>query len=136
MQNEQQSDLPEELVNAIKRADKPVDLITAKTDREIAALASAHFAAREMPNRRLRPAWAAVAAAVVIAVTFVITGEPEQQAEYSLYADVDGSGQIDIGDVLMLARDTDSFTQEQLDAFAMSIVSLKASSLNTSGDAS
>ena len=61
----------------------------------------------------------------LIAVLAVQLGGPMIRDERSLYADVDGSGRIDIADVLALARaDGPDVTQADLDAFAMRVVSL------------
>ena len=119
---EPDSQLPEELVEALKDSERPVALITARVDREIDALASAHFADRRQ-RRRNWPAWAA-AASVLLAVVLSTTYNSEAPAPVALYTDIDGSGSIDIADVLAAAHSGQGFTQEELDAFAMSLVAL------------
>ncbi|MDJ0939163.1 MAG: hypothetical protein QNJ00_05325 [Woeseiaceae bacterium] len=117
------NDLPPELIRALKARELPTDVITARVDREVAALAAEHFAAPS--RRRQRPAWFAAAAAAIVAVVIVL--QLDQSAVLTrddLYTDVDGSGQIDIADVLALARDGQDIPAEDLDAFAASVVAL------------
>ncbi len=117
--------LPDELVAELKKADKPGSLITAKVDRSIANLAREQFESRPERRRRMAPAWYAVAATVLLAVLVLPVTNRLVMDDDGLYTDVDNSGQIDIADVLTLARRSDGkITQEQLDAFAMQIVSL------------
>lgn len=117
--------LPDELVAELKKADKPGPLITARVDRTIANLAREQFAARPEKRRRVAPAWYAVAAAVLLAVLVLPLTSRFGTVDDGLYADVDNSGQIDIADVLTLARRSGGeVTQAELDAFAMKIVSL------------
>lgn len=124
--------LPDELVAELKTADKLGPLITAKVDRSIANLAREQFAARPERRRRVAPAWYAVAATVVLAVLVLPFSNRLGTDDGALYADVDHSGQIDIADVLTLARRSDGkVSQAELDAFAMKVVSL-----TDTGDAS
>ena len=117
--------LPDELVAELKKADKPGSLITAKVDRSIANLAREQFESRPEKRRRMAPAWYAVAATVLLAVLVLPVTNRLVMDDDGLYTDVDDSGQIDIADVLTLARRSDGeITQEELDAFAMQIVSL------------
>lgn len=123
-QDDRPDDLPEALVAELKRVDKPTPIITAKVDRTIAGLARTHFAARR-ESRRVRPAWFAIAATVILAVFFVQTVDRVNNGDVDLYSDVDGSGQIDIADVLALARNGDQTTSDAaLTAFAKRVVSL------------
>ena len=117
--------LPDELVAELRKADKPGSLITAKVDRSIANLAREQFESRPEKRRRMAPAWYAVAATVLLAVLVLPVTNRLVMDDDGLYTDVDNSGQIDIADVLTLARRSDGeITQEELDAFAMQIVSL------------
>lgn len=117
--------LPDELVAELKKADKPGSLITAKVDRSVLNLAREQFASRPEKRRRVAPAWYAVAATVLLAVIVVPLTNRLGTVDDGLYADVDNSGQIDIADVLTLARRSDGeVTQAELDAFAMKVVSL------------
>lgn len=117
-------ELPEALITELRRADKPAPIITAKVDRKIGGLARAQFSARR-ESRRVMPAWFAVAATMILAVFLVqVLDEPDVR-DAALYSDVDGSGQIDIADVLALARRNDQATADAaLTAFAMRVVSL------------
>ena len=117
--------LPDELIAELKKADKPGPLITAKVDRSIANLAREQFASRPERRRRVAPAWYAVAATVVLAVLVLPLTNRLGTDDDALYADVDNSGQIDIADVLTLARRSDGkVSQAELDAFAMRVVAL------------
>jgi hypothetical protein len=131
-ENEQFEDLPQSLIAELKATEQVVPLITARVDREVAGLAADHFASRRK-RAWAHPAWAAIAATILVAILAtqfvgVDTAPPE-----AVYADVDGSGQIDIADVLALARtrNPEQITQAELDAFAMRVVSL-----SSGGDAS
>jgi len=131
-ENEQADSLPQPLVDKLKSTDQALPLITARVDRDISAMARNHFSSRRRSAWKPRPAWAAMAATVLLAVLFVQLqnrGTPDTAA---MYPDVDRSGRVDIADVLALARtQPGKSSQAELDAFAMRIVSLKRT-----GDAS
>lgn len=117
--------LPDELVAELRKTDRPGSLITAKVDRWIAHLAREQFESRPEKRRRVAPAWYAVAATVLLAVIVLPLNSRFGTVDDGLYADVDNSGQIDIADVLTLARRSDGeVTQAELDAFAMKVVAL------------
>jgi hypothetical protein len=117
--------LPEDLLAELEKADRPGSLITAKVDRSIASMAHEQFSSRPEKRRRAAPAWLAVAATILLAVLVIPVSNRLGPDVDGLYTDVDGSGQIDIADVLVLARRKDSkLSQAELDAFAMQIVSL------------
>ena len=117
--NDDLPELPDALVEALKEESTP--LITSRVDRHIEAHARRAFKSRKVvrPIRKHRiTRWAAIAASVVAAV--IVIGDMRQPR--ALYADHDNSGQIDIADVLAVARE--GYDQEQLDAFALQVVSL------------
>ena len=117
--------LPESLVSDLRRADEPGAMITSKVDRAMADMALEHFAARPVRRRRAAPVWLAAAATLVLAVFILQTQQQPDPPLTGYYADIDGSGQIDIADVLALARRGDQApTQAELDAFAMRVVAL------------
>lgn len=126
-ENEKSEQLPNTLIDQLKSADQPGSLITSRVDREILKLAEAQFSSRRSVWQR-RPAWAAIAATVLIMFFVVQLREPTAVDGGLIYADVDHSGRIDIADVLAIARTRDrgEKTQAELDAFAMRIVSLAA----------
>lgn len=132
-ENEQFDDLPQSLIDELKAHENSVPLITARADRQVASTARQHFSLRRNPVWKSRPAWAAVAATILVAVLVTQLGDPVVSQQDGLYADIDNSGQIDIADVLALARsrDAEQITQAELDTFAMRIVSL-----SSGGDAS
>lgn len=126
--------LPEELIKALQAADDELPLITARVDREILQMAEAQFAERRPSRRMARPAWMAVAASLLLAVFVFNAREPSSVRQEGLYSDIDGSGRVDIADVLAAARAaaaSGKFSQAEIDAFAKQIVSL-----NPVGDAS
>ena len=125
-EEEQFEDLPRSLIEELKSADQPMPMITARVDREISQMARAHFSMRRQPARLPRPAWAAIAATLLITVLVAHWQVPPEQG--AIYADIDRSGRIDIADVLALARSQESGERSQadLDAFALRIVSLKS----------
>ena len=117
--NDDLPELPDALVDALK--EEPTPLITSRVDRHIEAQVRRAFKSRKAANpiRKHRiTRWGAIAASVVAAV--IVIGDMRQPR--ALYADHDNSGQIDIADVLALARE--GYDQEQLDAFALQVVSL------------
>ena len=123
-------DLPAALVEALKREDEALPVITAQVDRRMAELAREQFANRKAPSAIPKTAWMGVAAALAVAVVGLQLWQPAIRDRHDIYADVDGSGQIDIADVLAIAR-RESLSQAEIDAFANRIVAL-----NPVGDAS
>ena len=112
--------LPEALIDELKRRDVAPDAITSRVDRSLAAAARAQFGEPRAVWHR-PGAWAAAAASAVLAVGLATSYLPERDRG-PIYADVDGSGQIDIADVLALARE--GVAQAELDAFARRVVAL------------
>lgn len=119
---EQDEHLPSALVEELKRIDRASAVITARVDRTLASMARDQFSSRQAQRWR-QPVWGAAAACVLIAALFA-TNRLEDEVGTSAYADVDGSGTIDIADVLALARSGQGIDQGDLDAFAFRLVSL------------
>lgn len=119
--DDQFEELPEALIEALKSADEAVPVITARVDREVLKMAREQFAGRK-PAWRRRPAWAAVAATVLIAIFIVQLDQPMQQAAQPMRV----AYSADISDVLRLARERagDPAAQAEIDALAMRVVSL------------
>ena len=151
--NEQNERLPGALIDELKRIDRAPEVITSRVDRNLADMAHAQFKQRRIPRWQPQGAWGAAAAACVLVVVLFTTNHLWEQDDRSIYADIDGSGQLDIADVLALARagredktrgqskitpdraigrDGDDFTltpfvvvgQAELDAFAYRLVAL------------
>ncbi len=115
--NDDLPELPDELVEALKEDTTP--LITSRVDREIETRARRAFRSRKAPARKHIPArWAAIAASFVAAILIV----GDLRSPTTLYADHDSSGQIDIADVLAIARE--GYSEAQIETFAMQVVSL------------
>ncbi|HEX5786646.1 MAG TPA: hypothetical protein VFY03_00590 [Woeseiaceae bacterium] len=120
--------LPAALVERLKASDRALPVLTARVDREMLAAAERQFAGRRAEPRRL-PVWAGLAAALLVGL-FVARPwlEPVQDSplDGNLYTDVDGSGRVDIADVLALARARGATGKQaaDLDAFARRVVAL------------
>lgn len=112
--------LPQALIDELKRRDRAPDAITSRVDRTLAAAARAQFGEPRAVWHR-PGAWAAAAASAVLAVGLATSYLPDRDRG-SVYADIDGSGRIDIADVLALARE--GVAQAELDAFARRVVAL------------
>ena len=123
-QNADSERLDEGLIRALKVVDEAPPVITAKVDRALADLSTRHFASRRSGWKR-HGGWALAGSVALVAVLAVqMTGPASDDAE-ALYADVNGSGGIDIADVFALARaEQPGVAQADLDAFAMRVVSL------------
>ena len=118
--------LDEGLIRALRASDQVPAIITARVDRALAHLSTHHFASRRSRWKR-HGGWALAASVALVAVLAVRTIGPAPDDAELLYADVNGSGAIDIADVFALARaEQPGVTQADLDAFAMRVVSLDA----------
>lgn len=125
-QNDNSEELPEGLIRALKAVDAAPPVITARVDRTLGVMAVRHFGSRRRTWKR-HGGWALVASVALVAVLAVQTTRPPASDANELYADVDGSGRVDIADVLALARgERTGVTQADLDDFAMRVVSLDA----------
>lgn len=114
--------LPADLVAALKARERSADVITTRVDHTLMALAAEQFAARRRAPRRY--AWAAAAAIAAVAIAATVLSRSPSLGRDDLFTDVDGSGRIDIADVLVLARDGRGLTDADLEAFAASVVRL------------
>ena len=119
-------ELPQGLIDELRSADRPAALITSRVDREILGQAEAQFRRRRPVASRRYPAWAAVAATVLVAFFVLRVDAPAPPGVDGLYADHDGSGRVDIADVYYVARSNRQVSKADIDAFAMSVVSLSA----------
>ena len=118
--------LDEGLIRALKAADEAPAVITARVDRVLADMSRRHFESRR-PSWKRHGGWALAASVALVAVLTVQMTDPASDTGETLYADVNGSGGIDIADVFALARaERPGVTQADLDAFAMRVVSLDA----------
>ena len=123
-QNADSERLDEGLIRALRAADQAAPVITAGVDRALADRSRRHFASRQ-PGWKRHGGWALAASVALVAVLAVRVIGPASDDGESLYADVNGSGAIDIADVFALARaEQPGVTQADLDAFAMRVVSL------------
>ncbi len=126
--DDSQDELPSNILRALRESERGITTITPQVDRAILDLAGEHFKGREAGLRKIAnsPWWLAAAASVVVALVLFTAQKPEPVRAESVYADADGSGKIDIADVLYLARKNDNRrpSQAQLDAFAFRLVAL------------
>lgn len=151
---EEDVDLPDELIQDLKRIDKAVTLVSPGADRRVAEAARAHFARRPRRARKTGLRWAmagSLAASLLVGVLFWRTQTPMEPIRVASVApvpnDIDGSGVVDILDAFALARrtreerasatrakadslprmareDRPSAARTEVDALAMSIVAL------------
>ena len=119
--NTPEDQLPEALIDELKRRDRALDVITSRVDRMLAAAVRAHFGVSRKPRWQNPGAWAAAAACAVVAAG-LSTSYLSERGGVPIYRDIDGSGQIDIADVLALARE--GVPRAELDAFALRVVAL------------
>lgn len=130
-ENEESGQLPGGIAERLRQRDRAVSALTPEIDRLVLRAASAHFASRTEKTRHSRarhwlPA-AALAASLVVAVLVYRLPGTTPAGQTGLYGDVDGSGHIDIVDVLVLARSRHNggkVSQADINAFANRIVSL------------
>ncbi len=118
-------DLPQAVVDALKRADRAPAVITRSVDRAVVNAARTHFGApSERRAWRQRGGWAALAASVALITVLAVRWDAlVARDDRTPYADVDNSGRVDIADVLALAR-AGTASPAELDAFARRVVSL------------
>jgi len=119
-------DMSAELIERLRRVDRPLPVVTTRVDRELRHQAEMHFRGRDSGAARwYRVGWAA-AAAVVLAIAVLQLRGPGAGEPAMATSDFDGSGQVDIADVLFYARMHGSGEQPAIDALAMRIVALHA----------
>lgn len=124
--------LPPAVLERLRRLDRAQPIVDPRTDRAVLDAAHAYFRARpsrSARSRRWTVPFAAAAtlllAAIVMRPFFVDTAVPARD-------DVDGSGRVDILDVLALAReraargDRASVTEAGIEELAYRIVALDA----------
>jgi hypothetical protein len=131
LSDELPDELPDELRQAFRGHQRAVSVLTPAVDRAVLSQAEQHFSSRpsSQKSRLAAPAWVAIAASLVLAV-FVVSNQETTtplatSASMPLHADHDQSGQVDIADVLALARSANPPSQDELASFAQSLVMLK-----------
>ncbi len=125
-------DLPDELIQGLARLDKAVAVMSPDADRRIAEAARAHFGERPRRARAAGRRWAmagSLAASLLVGVLFWRAQTPVEDLRVASVAnDIDGSGVVDILDAFALARmqaaDRTPAAQAAIDALSMRIVAL------------
>ena len=131
-------DLPDELIQGLARLDKAVAVMSPDADRRIAEAARAHFGERPRRARAAGRRWAmagSLAASLLVGVLFWRAQTPVEDLRVDSVAsvanDIDGSGVVDILDAFALARmqaaDRTPAAQAEIDALSMRIVALDGS---------
>ena len=121
-------ELPNELVEGLKRVDTSIAVLTPAVDRGVFEAAAAHFG--ERPRGATRPArhWAMVGTLAASLMVGLFLVRMQSDVEQSLPAnDYDGSGVVDILDAFALAQMNSNLgeaTQVEIDALIMQIVAL------------
>jgi hypothetical protein len=120
--------LPPAIVARLRGLDRSQPIVDPRTDRAVLDAARAYFGAR--PARFARRRWAVPFAAAATLVLAAILVRPLVFETAPARDDVDGSGRVDILDVLALARlrasrgDAADVTQARIDELAYRIVAL------------
>ena len=128
-------DLPDELIQGLARLDKAVAVMSPDADRRIAEAARVHFGERPRRARSAGRRWAmagSLAASLLVGVLFWRAQTPVEDLRVASVAnvanDIDGSGVVDILDAFALARmqaaDRTPAAQAEVDALSMRIVAL------------
>ena len=125
-------DLPDELIQGLARLDKAVAVMSPDADRRIAEAARVHFGERPRRARSAGRRWAmagSLAASLLVGVLFWRAQTPVEDLRVASVAnDIDGSGVVDILDAFALARmqaaDRTPAAQAAIDALSMRIVAL------------
>lgn len=121
-------ELPNELVEGLKRVDTSIAVLTPAVDRRVSEVAAAHFG--ERPQGATRPArqWAMVGTLAASLMVGLFLVRMQSDVEQNLLAnDFDGSGVVDILDAFALAQMNNGLgeaTQNEIDALVMQIVAL------------
>jgi len=126
---EQPETLPPAIASRLRRLDRAEAILDTRTDGAVLEAARSYFAARPAAARARRARWAVplgAAAAVLLAAVLVrpiVFHTPSAD-------DVDGSGRVDVLDVLALARmraaggDASGITDARIEELAYRIVAL------------
>jgi hypothetical protein len=122
--------LPSAIVERLRRLDRSQPIVDPRSDRAVLDAAHAYFRAR--PARPARRRWAVPFAAAATLLLAAILVRPLVFDTAPARDDVDGSGRVDILDVLALARvraergDAAGVSQASIDELAYRIVALDA----------
>ena len=126
---EQLDTLPPRIAGRLRQLDHAQPIVDPRTDRAVLEAARSYFAARPATSRPRRARWAvplgAAAAVLLVAVLMrpLVLDAPSTD-------DVDGSGRVDVLDVLALARmraaggEASGVTASRIDELAFRIVAL------------
>ena len=126
---EQSETLPPTIASRLRALDRAEAIVDPRTDRAVLEAARAYFAGRPAAARARRSRWAVpvgMAAAVLLAAVLMrpLVFQPPSAD------DVDGSGSVDVLDVLALARmraaagDASGVTEARIEELAYRIVAL------------
>ena len=137
LSDEEELDLPGELIEGLVRLDRAVAVLSPEADRRISAAAGTQFSQRPRSIRRAWPRWAmagSLAASLLVGVLFWRTYTPVDPPELMVATvapipnDIDGSGAVDILDAFALARmergGVSAAVQVKIDALAARVVAL------------
>jgi hypothetical protein len=122
-------DLPGAIVARLRRADGSQPIVDPRTDRAVLDEARSYFAARPQRAAARRARWALpLGAAAAVLAGWLVVG-PFGSMRVPSPDDVDGSGRVDVLDVLALARASAArgdTADPRVDELAARIVSLGA----------
>jgi len=128
---EQPETLPPAIASRLRRLDRAEAILDPRTDRAVLEAANAYFAGRPATARARRPRWALPLGAAAVVLLAAVLMRPLVFAPSA--DDVDGSGRVDVLDVLALARmraaggDATGITEARIEELAYRIVALDSS---------
>lgn len=129
--NEQPETLPPAIASRLRKLDRAEPIFDPRTDRAVLEAANAYFAARPATVRVRRARWAVPLGAAAAMLLAAVLMRPLVFAPSA--DDVDGSGRVDVLDVLALARmraaggDASGITEARIEDLAYRIVALDSS---------
>ena len=124
--------LPPAIARRLRALDREQPIVDPRTDRAVLDAAHSYFQARPESSRPRRARWSlplGAAAAVLLAAVLM---RPLMLESPEAADDVDGSGRVDVLDVLALARmraaggDASGITAARIDELAYRIVALES----------
>ena len=130
--NQQPETLPPAIVSRLRRLDRAQPIVDPRTDRIVLEAARSYFEARPISSRTRRARWSLPLSAAAAVLVVAVLMRPLILDNPPMADDVDGSGSVDVLDVLALARqraergDASGVTTARIEDLAYRIVALDA----------
>ena len=122
--------LPPAIARRLRALDREQPIVDPRTDRAVLDGARSYFQARPAASRPRRARWSLPLGAAAAALLAAVLMRPLMLESPEAADDVDGSGRVDVLDVLALARmraaggDASGITDARIDELAYRIVAL------------